>query len=553
MHRRKQTWLILCALCVLAVVLTPALLLDGSFHAASTPKILLPQAENGFRFAVIGDSGTGDKAQYAIGQLLTQCWLAFPFDTVLMLGDNLYGSEGPRDYQRKFELPYKVLLDGGVKFYAALGNHDDPTQRLYKPFNMNERRFYTFQPKDGMRFFALDSTYMSAEQLEWLEKELKQSESGWKICFFHHPIYSSGKRHGSDIELRGVLEPLFVKYGVDAVFAGHEHFYERIRPQNGVAYFVSGAAGKLRRGNIAQGGMTAKGFDQDYSFILFEIAGDEMYFQTIALSGQTVDQGSIRRREAVPLTGKSTAPAELFVAAAQGRVERLNDLVAQGADVNARDKRRRETYGFTPLMWASMHGQARAARRLLALGADIEARDEADGATALMRATDNGRVEVARILLKGGADPNAHDRLGWTALMGSARQGDSFMAEFLLEQGADVNRKRPADGADALMCAVEAGNLMAVETLIAGGADTRSRDSAGRTALMRAVEGGRTDIVKVLIEADADPDQADRKGVTALHKALQRRNAEVVRLLQKDRGRRSQREHSDALPGRNGA
>jgi 3',5'-cyclic AMP phosphodiesterase CpdA len=163
---------------------------------------------------------------------------------------------------------------------------------------MNGQRYYTFQPNDGIRFFALDSTYMSAEQLEWLAKELKGSDSGWKLCFFHHPIYSSGKRHGSDAELRSVLEPLFLANGVDVVFSGHEHFYERLKPQNGIAYFISGAAGKLRRGNIGSGAMTAKGFDTDYSFMLLEIVKDEMYFQTISRAGKTVDHGSVRRREA---------------------------------------------------------------------------------------------------------------------------------------------------------------------------------------------------------------------------------------------------------------
>ncbi len=62
-----------------------------------------------------------------------------------MLGDNMYGSESPADFVRKFERPYKPLLDAGIKFYAALGNHDEPSQRFYKPFNMDGKRFYTFK------------------------------------------------------------------------------------------------------------------------------------------------------------------------------------------------------------------------------------------------------------------------------------------------------------------------------------------------------------------------------------------------------------------------
>ena len=146
-----------------------------------------------------------------------------------------------------------------MKFYAALGNHDNPNERFYKRFNMNGERFYTFKPKPGVRFFALDSNYMDPKQLEWLEKELAASGSDWKIVFFHHPIYSSGGAHGSDLQLREQLEPLFLKYGVDVVFAGHEHFYERIKPQKGIYYFISGGAAKLREGDVnTRSELTAK-------------------------------------------------------------------------------------------------------------------------------------------------------------------------------------------------------------------------------------------------------------------------------------------------------
>ena len=76
------------------------------------------------KFAVIGDSGTGDQPQYQTARVLDDWRADFPFDLVLMLGDNIYGRSSPADYRRKFEEPYRALLDAGVKFYAALGNHD---------------------------------------------------------------------------------------------------------------------------------------------------------------------------------------------------------------------------------------------------------------------------------------------------------------------------------------------------------------------------------------------------------------------------------------------
>jgi hypothetical protein len=249
------------------------------------------------KFALIGDSGTGTSSQLRVAKQLIAARGKFPYSFVLMTGDNLYGSESPSDYERKFEIPYKPLLEAGVKFYASLGNHDEPNQRFYKHFNMNGQRFYTFKPTNAsVRFFALDSNYVDKTQLDWLEKELTASGSDWKIAFFHHPIYSSGGRHGSDLTLREQLEPLFIKHGLNVVVAGHEHFYERLKPQNGIYYFVSGGAAKLREGDIGPTSkMTEKGFDTGYHFMLWEVAGDSLYFQVISDAGKTVDSGTIAR------------------------------------------------------------------------------------------------------------------------------------------------------------------------------------------------------------------------------------------------------------------
>ena len=255
----------------------------------------LPNNKDSFHFAVIGDTGTGKRPQYEVGARLEEFRQVFPFDCVVMMGDNLYGGESPRDYVEKFERPYAKTLDANVKFYAVLGNHDDPNQRNYKKFNMNGKRFYTFRPARGIRFFALDSNYPSREQLEWLGKELADSGSDWKIPFFHHPLYSSGDKHGANDELRAVWEPLFVRYGVSVVLAGHEHFYERIKPQKGIVYFIVGSSAQLRKGNINKTDQTALGFDTDNAFMLCEIAGDKMYFQAISRTGSTIDKGVIER------------------------------------------------------------------------------------------------------------------------------------------------------------------------------------------------------------------------------------------------------------------
>jgi len=271
-------------------------------------ELRLPNKPGSVKFAVIGDTGTGGSDQVAIGKELAAWRTRYPFEFVVMMGDNLYGGEKPKDFARKFEIPYKPLLDSGVKFYAALGNHDDAAlQRNYKPFNMNGERFYSFKPQNGVRFFALDSNYVDKAQLDWLDKQLVVSGSEWKIMFFHHPLYSSGETHGSAELQRGLLEPVFLKYGVNVVLTGHEHFYERIKPQKGIAYFIIGSSAKLRKGDLVKSDLTAYGNDREYAFMLMEIAGDELFFQTINEQGNTIDTGSIRRTGKVDSTSKTTS------------------------------------------------------------------------------------------------------------------------------------------------------------------------------------------------------------------------------------------------------
>lgn len=266
--------------------------------SAQAPALTLPNKADSLKFAVLGDFGTGSSEQYDLAAQMKRVHDLFPFELVTLVGDNLYGSERPQDFRTKFETPYQPLLQSGVKFYASLGNHDAREQRYYKLFNMDGRLYYSFKAKQSVRFFALESTYMDPEQVAWLEKELKDSKEDWKIPYFHHPPYSSGDRHGSDARLREVLEPLFLKYNVSVVFTGHDHFYERTKPQQGIVYFVVGSGGQLRKGNIdRRSGLTAAGNDTDQAFLAVEINGDTMSFNAVSRGGQVVDSGAITRRK----------------------------------------------------------------------------------------------------------------------------------------------------------------------------------------------------------------------------------------------------------------
>lgn len=278
---------------VLSLVLLAVVTLVVS--ASGAADFAFPLQANSVRLAAIGDMGTGEQPQIDVAQQMVKSRVAFPFEFVITLGDNIYTGSQPSDFEKAFAVPYKLLLDAGVQFYATLGNHDTTNERFYKPFNMNGANYYTYK-KGHVRFFALDSNYMDPKQTAWIETQLREAGNGdWKICYFHHPLYSSGRFHGPAIDLRKVLEPLFVKYGVDVVFSGHDHVFERIRPQKGIYYFIEGASGSLRAGNLAPSAITAKGFDTDRSFMMIEFAGDDMYFQTTSRTGVAVDSGVIHR------------------------------------------------------------------------------------------------------------------------------------------------------------------------------------------------------------------------------------------------------------------
>src|SRR5215216_1620099 len=149
---------------------------------ASLPaqELALPLKSGSVRFLVLGDAGTGDREQYEVANQMLRFGKRFPFTFAIMLGDNIYGSERPQDFEKKFTRPYQALLESDVEFNAALGNHDDPNQRYFKPFNLGGNRYRTFK-KGNARFFVIDSNYLDPEQVKWLEKELSDSESEWKI------------------------------------------------------------------------------------------------------------------------------------------------------------------------------------------------------------------------------------------------------------------------------------------------------------------------------------------------------------------------------------
>jgi len=214
----------------------------------------------------------------------------FPY--VLMLGDNLYDD----DYANEFSVPYKPLLDRGVKFYAALGNHDRDLEIHFKPFNMNDVDRYTFD-QGNARFAVLNSNHPADPiQLKWLDSVYADAGTKWRIAFFHHPLYSSGQHANESREvIRPALEPSLIRNKLNVVFSGHEHLYERIKPQHGIAYFVSGGGGRYlydyRPSEFDEVGLS------QHHYMVIEVAGDRLFFEAITHTQEVIDCGVLYRTE----------------------------------------------------------------------------------------------------------------------------------------------------------------------------------------------------------------------------------------------------------------
>ena len=271
----------------------------GAFIKPSS--IFCSPVKDKIRFAVIGDWGTGDHDGIGTAKQMFAAHQRNPFDFIIAAGDNIYPNGSGRYFGKNFEQPFADLIKNRVNFYSVLGNHDVDAGRQdqcqYPLFNMGGQNYYKFARSNGMvEFFMLDSTDFDRTQLTWLENSLRDSRAKWKIAVFHHPIYSSGKKHGSAVGLRKQLEPLFTRYGVNVAFSGHYHIYERTKPQQGIQYFVTGAGGKTRRGDVdMSSSIRAASFDEDNHFMLIEVDDSQVRFQAISETGTIVDSGTIEQ------------------------------------------------------------------------------------------------------------------------------------------------------------------------------------------------------------------------------------------------------------------
>ncbi|MGD9796821.1 MAG: metallophosphoesterase [Acidimicrobiia bacterium] len=258
------------------------------------PIAMPPEAQPWLRVALVGDVGDGDDRELETAAAIAAQSRVDRYDILMLLGDNVYPSGDPARIQATVFGPFAPLLDAGAELFAVLGNHDVRSGRgdaQLEALGM-PGRWYAVERGD-MLGIALDSTRPTdPDQLAWLEETLAGSDATWKLVGFHHPPYSSGV-HGSDEVVRAAFVPLFERYGVQLVFSGHEHDYQRSDPINGVTYIVTGAGSRTRR--TGREDFTAVSYSTRH-YVDINVYDDHILLRAIDHDGKQFDEAVIPTR-----------------------------------------------------------------------------------------------------------------------------------------------------------------------------------------------------------------------------------------------------------------
>jgi PKD repeat protein len=197
-----------------------------------------------FRFVAYGDSRTFAASHAAVVSAI----IARAPRLVLHTGDLVRDGTVASYWQTELFDPARPLLRT-TPFYATLGNHEYHSSYYYAYFSTppgggtGGEQWYSFDYGNA-HFISLDTSgdYSSGSaQYNWLVNDLRSTTAEWVVVFTHYPAYSSGV-HGGTPTVQSRLVPLFEQYGVDMVFCGHDHIYERSY-KNGIYYFVTGGGG----------------------------------------------------------------------------------------------------------------------------------------------------------------------------------------------------------------------------------------------------------------------------------------------------------------------
>ncbi len=317
---------------------SPPPLQPEGFYKLSNPLISDP-AQNK-RFVVVGDSGAGEPFIQKFGALLQRLFEKTPFASVLMLGDNVYGQAddgrheldgSPSMFEDRIKRPFQALLQKGVQLFGILGNHDVRGKQEAEQLKyLGVPRFYQFT-RGNTDFFALDTTILlphydytykertgmandeARKMLSWLDTDLGESKSKYRVVMGHYPMYCSGRYNNRGINaelIRMFLQPLLIKHQVDLYMCGHEHHYERSEPIYGLRHILSGSASKITKKvkHADDPPYPRAKLERQNQIMMFEETAAGLTYQAINPEGSVIDSGLIPPKERVPLDSTKFLP-----------------------------------------------------------------------------------------------------------------------------------------------------------------------------------------------------------------------------------------------------
>ncbi len=259
-------------------------------------------------FALMGDTGEPSVHLNRIIQQVSGLNKNHPLSAIFLLGDNLYGNEPfSVALQKRFMDPFWPLLRQNIPFHATLGNHDDnyPDRwegELETPlFNMRGKEYHakTFGD-DAVTFIVLCSKTIAHDpnQIDWFRTELTRCRSDWKILILHKPMIASDAEHGPSKSLYKLLKDIMREPNdIDVVFTGHNHFYERRQPLDGILHITIGASSKSTSETLPPDPGRVVGYTESRSFGWIRIDGNMLHLQAFNELGEVIDDVQFRDLE----------------------------------------------------------------------------------------------------------------------------------------------------------------------------------------------------------------------------------------------------------------
>jgi predicted phosphodiesterase len=274
--------------------------------------VTAPGPDDAFSFTVVGDT---QRNPVVTGKVAKLMWEKRP-NFVIHCGDVV--NDGAAKWQWTGDLfkPCNELF-GRVAVFPCIGNHENNHAHYYKYFALPEPEYhYTFRYGNAEFFVTDTNTHRSlredGEQYKWLDRALAASDAKWKVCYHHHPAYSSddndfgdsrkGPTTAGDPRVRDFVK-LYEKHNVDVVFNGHVHVYERTWPvragkvdeKTGVVYVTSGGGG----GRLEDFAPTPAFFKyehrSDYHFCYATVHRGTFNLKAIDHEGRLFDQFTLKK------------------------------------------------------------------------------------------------------------------------------------------------------------------------------------------------------------------------------------------------------------------